>query len=116
MEDNITAIQLECTKLRKENETSTKDVTHERILFHKNKEIVEKQRSLYDAKLKEKDDLINKLQQQVDALTQVNSGLRSKYHNVTSENLELQHENRHLTRVVSDMSDTNDTLQRYTTM
>jgi chromosome segregation ATPase len=93
MEDNLAETQLECNKLRTENKSLTHDATHVRDLLHKTKEFGERQQSLYGAKLKERDNIIDKLQQQIDTLTQVNASLHSKYHDVTTEHLELKQEN-----------------------
>jgi hypothetical protein len=113
MEDNLTETRSRCNKLQTENESAlTRDVAHARDLFHRTKEFAEKQQSLHNAKMEDKDSIIDKMQRQIDASAQVNSSLRSKYHDVTTEHLETKQEIIHLTQIISEMSDRNDSLQR----
>jgi hypothetical protein len=112
MEDNLSAARLECNKLRAKHETLTRDATHLRDLLVEAKEINGNQRATYYIKLKNKDDVIDKLQWQIDALARANANLRSKYHDVTTEHLEVKQENWHITQIMSNMLDRNDILQR----
>jgi hypothetical protein len=98
MEDNLTETRSRCNNLQTENESLTRDVAHARDLFRKAKEFVEKQQSLHNAKMEDKDSIIDKMQWQIDALTQVNSSLRSKYHDVETEHLVMKQENLQLTQ------------------